>query len=468
MTEASDASEAASPEAGLDRQGLFRAFLSDRLVAPAQAFMQNEVSGGVVVLVAAVIAFAWANSPWSAAYFDLWHSHIVIETGLFTINEDLGHFVNDGLMAIFFFVIGLETKRELLHGELAGFRKAALPVTAALGGMIVPAGIYSILNATGEGAKGWGVPMATDIAFALGVLALLGRRIPFPLRVFLMALAVADDIGAIAVIAIFYTSSLSFEASMYALIILAFIFGARQVGVRSIDFYVIVGAVFWLAVYKSGIHATIAGVVLALLTPASPDRPLSAFRQEAEELLAGLGASSDDLEREQTLLNEFESAVRNSEAPLERLERHLHPWVVFTIVPIFALANAGVEVTRDAFEGAVNSPITFGVAFGLLFGKPIGIFLASWLAVRTGLAALPHGVGWIHIAGAGILAGIGFTVALFVTDLAFDAQVLKDEAKLGILSASLLAAVLGYGALRLITRPATAPAPAQQPAAVGK
>jgi NhaA family Na+:H+ antiporter len=438
------------------RRAQVREFVARRLVAPAQAFVHTEVSGGVVVLLAAMVAFAWANSPWNEAYFDLWHSEVTLRTGIVTIHEDLGHLVNDGLMAIFFFVIGLETKREILHGELASIRKAALPVAAAAGGMVVPALIYTALNAGGDGAKGWGIPMATDIAFALGVLSLLGRRVPFSLKIFLLALAVVDDIGAIAVIAVFYTESLSFEASMYALLILAAIFGARAAGIRSIDVYVLMGAVFWVAVLKSGIHATIAGVVLALLAPSRPDISAQEFQDEAEELLARLAETQPGSEQEQTILHEFEAAVRKSEAPLERVERHLHPWVVFVIVPIFALANAGVEVGRDAFEGALESPITFGVALGLLVGKPVGILAASWLAVRSGIASLPEGVNWLQIAGTGVLAGIGFTVSLFITDLAFADPALSDEGKLGILAASLVAAAAGFTLLRLFTRPAVA------------
>jgi NhaA family Na+:H+ antiporter len=322
--------------------------------------------------------------------------------------------------------------------------------------MVVPAGIYAAFNATGPGASGWGIPMATDIAFALGVLALLGRRAPFTLKVFLLALAVVDDLGAIAVIAVFYSESLSFEATMYAFLVLAIIFGARAAGVRSIDVYVLLGAIFWLAVLKSGVHATIAGVVLAFLTPAKADRDLDSFREEAGSLAARLTAEGVSAEEQQTVLNEFEAVVRRSSSPLERLERALHPWSVFAIVPIFALANAGVEVTEEAWDAARSSAVTFGIIAGLIVGKPVGIFLATWIAVRSGIAELPAGVGWPHVAGAGVLAGIGFTVSLFITDLAFDEALRTDEAKLAILAASLVAAVAGYLILRLVTRPGLA------------
>ena len=424
-----------------------------RLVRPVQDFLAKETAGGFAILAAAVVAFAWANSPWSEQYFDLWHSKITLETGVLTIKEDLGHLVNDGLMAIFFFMIGLETKRELLHGELAGFRKAALPVSAALGGLVLPALIFTAFNAGGDGARGWGIPMATDIAFAVAVLALLGRRAPFPLKVFLLALAVADDLGAIAVIAVFYSDGLSGEALIYAGLLLAVILVLRQFGVQRLDVYVLVGVLFWVAVLESGIHATIAGVVLAFLTPSRARQDVEKFRREADLFLSDFDRNRGDSDAEQVVLHEFEAAVRRSEAPLERLEHLIHPWVIFIIVPIFALANAGVQVTSEAFEGAVSSPVTYGVMLGLVLGKPIGIFVATWLAVRSGLASLPDGVTFAHVLGVGMIAGLGFTVSLFVTDLAYDAPQLIDEAKLGILVGSIVAAVAGVVFLRLAVKP---------------
>ncbi|MGD9933672.1 MAG: Na+/H+ antiporter NhaA [Dehalococcoidia bacterium] len=424
-----------------------------RLVRPVQDFLARETAGGFAILAAAAVAFAWANSPWSEQYFDLWHSKITLDTGLLTIKEDLGHLVNDGLMAIFFFMIGLETKRELLHGELAGFRKAALPVSAALGGLVLPALIFTAFNAGGDGARGWGIPMATDIAFAVAVLALLGKRAPFPLKVFLLGLAVADDLGAIAVIAVFYSDGLSGEALMYAGLLLAVILALRQFGVQRLDVYVLVGVLFWVAVLESGIHATIAGVLLAFLTPSRPRQGVEKFRSEADLFLSDFDRNRGDSDAQQAVLHAFEAAVRRSEAPLERLEHLIHPWVVFAIVPIFALANAGVQVTSEAFEGAVSSPVTYGVMLGLLLGKPIGIFVATWLAVRSGLASLPDGVTFAHVAGVGMIAGLGFTVSLFVTDLAYDTPQLIDEAKLGILVGSIVAAAAGVVFLRLAVKP---------------
>ncbi|MGD9933671.1 MAG: Na+/H+ antiporter NhaA [Dehalococcoidia bacterium] len=431
-----------------------RAFVNARLVRPAQAFMAKEAAGGIVIVLGALVAFIWANSPWHESYFDFWHAEVSLHVGDLGLEiHTLGHLVNDGLMAIFFFMVGLEIKREMLHGELAGFRKAALPVMAALGGMIVPALIFTAFNAGGDGAKGWGIPMATDIAFAVGVLALLGKRAPFPLKIFLLALAVADDLGAIAVIAVFYTESLSLEAVAYAALFLGILLALRQLGLRRVDVYVMLGFLFWAAVLASGIHATIAGVVLAFLTPAGPLQPVERFRAEANELLGRFDANRDDAEAEQVLLQEFESAVRRSEAPLERLERMIQVWVAFAIVPIFAIANAGVHVTGDMFEAAVQSPVTYGVMLGLMFGKPIGIFLFSWLAVRSGLAALPRGVRYIHILGAGMVGGVGFTVSLFVTELAFEDPIITDEAKLGILVGSILAAIAGCLFLLTFVKP---------------
>lgn len=420
--------------------------LAGRLLRPIQAFVGTEVAGGVAVLAATIVAFAWANSPWDGRYFDLWATSVDISAGRLSLHQSLGHLVSDGLMTLFFFVIGLETKRELLHGELAGVRKAALPVAAALGGMIVPAAVFLAFNARGDGAAGWGIPIATDIAFALGVVALLGNRVPFALKVFLLALAVVDDIGAILVIALFYTDSLSLEASLWAIGIVVTIICARRAGIQSIAVYALLGAALWFAVLKTGVHPTIAGVVLAILTPASTARASRPLPEEAAELLSGLEA---DPESAQTRLNELEALVRRNEAPLERLERRLHPWVVFFVVPVFALANAGIPITADSLETATTSAVSAGVFFGLLLGKPAGILFATWLAVRLRVATLPPGLGWNHIGGAAVLGGIGFTVSLFVTDLAFEGSPLAESARLAILAASVAAAVAGYVLLRL-------------------
>ncbi|MGE5597123.1 MAG: Na+/H+ antiporter NhaA [Hyphomicrobiales bacterium] len=426
-----------------------RAFVAERLVRPIQLFVQTEASGGILLLAAAVVAISWANSPWDDAYHDLWHARFALDANLFTVDEDLLHLVNDGLMAIFFFVVGLEIKREVLQGELASPRRAALPVAAALGGMIVPALIYTAFNAGGDGAHGWGIPMATDIAFSLGALALLGRRVPFALKVFLLALAIVDDLGAIAVIALFYTDDISFEALAWAAVMLAVIVGARRSGIRSTDVYVALGVLLWFAVLKSGIHATIAGVALAMLTPAQPLFSRREFERSSAQLLSAYRAALEagDEEAQQAILGDFERLASGTESPLDRLERVLHPWVSYLIVPIFALANAGVAVSGDSLRDAAQSPVTAGVAIGLVVGKPVGIMLFAWLAVRLGFARLPDNAGFAQLLGVGMLAGIGFTVSLFITNLAFSSETLVADAKMGILGGSLVAGVIALAYL---------------------
>lgn len=423
-----------------------RSFVSERFVRPVAAFVNTEASGAILLLAATVAALAWANSPWDGSYVDFWHARLSADFNLFRIDETLGHLVNDGLMAIFFFVVGLEIKRELVRGELASPRKAALPVAAALGGMLLPAIIYSAWNAGGDGARGWGIPMATDIAFAMGVLALLGTRAPFSLKVFLLALAIVDDLGAIFVIALFYTESVSFEAAAWALILAATIFGAGRAGLRSTDVYVVLGIAFWIAVYKTGVHATVAGVALAMLTPARPFYSQRAFESNAMDLLVSYRHARDrgDHENAQQILGEFEELSRDTESPLDRLEHQLHPWVSYAIVPIFALANAGVSLSGGLIADAVESPVTLGVVLGLVIGKPLGVVIACLLAVRLGLAQLPSNTHFGHILGIGLVAGIGFTVSLFITGLAFSDPSLADEARIGILAASFVAGVIGF------------------------
>ena len=427
-----------------------RGFVAGRLLQPAQAFVRTEAASGAVLLAATALALAWANSPWSDFYADLWRSRITIETALFTFDESLRQLVNDGLMAIFFFVIGLEIKRELLHGELASRGRAAFPVAAAAGGMALPALIYTALNLGGDGAAGWAIPTATDIAFALGVLALLGDRVPFALKVFLLALAVVDDLGAILVIALFYTDSLSLEAAITAAGLLAVIVASGRLGVRNLFVFAALGAIFWLAVFESGVHATIAGVVLALLTPSRPRTSAEgAVDAEGRALLDGLPeARREGKEAVQTSLIAFEGALVGAEAPLDRLERMLHPWASYAIAPVFAFANAGLDLSGGALSAAGTSAVSAGVLFGLVLGKPAGILMASAVAVRTGVASLPEGVRWRQVAGASVLAGIGFTVSLFITSIAFDSAARESEAKAGILAASLIAGVCGYAVLR--------------------
>lgn len=417
----------------------------------AQAIIHNEVVGGFTLLVAAMAALIWANSPWSEIYRQFQDATITMGAGSFAIEEDVKHWVNDGLMAIFFFVVGLEIKREVVHGELAGVRRAALPVAGALGGMIVPALIYLGFNIGGEGVRGWGIPMATDIAFALGVLALLGDRVPSQLKIFLLALAIIDDIGAILVIAVFYTEQLSWTALATAAMVLGLILAMLQGGMRTPLIYIVMGLLFWGAMLQSGVHATIAGVLLGVLTPARSWFSERTFADSAEAQLHRFRHALDEEDHEAAgaILGEIEELTRTTEAPLDRLERLIHPWVSYLVLPLFALVNAGVTFSGDMLKEAMVSPVTFGVLVGLMIGKTAGVTAFSWVAVRLGLAEFSGDLTWAQMAAIAPLSAIGFTVALFITELAFTEGTLADQAKVGILAASLFAGVIGYVTLRL-------------------
>jgi NhaA family Na+:H+ antiporter len=427
-------------------------YIARHVLLPAQAFVRTEAASGVILLAAAVAAIVWANSPWDTAYADLWDTTITVDVGLFSISDDLRHWINEGLMTFFFFVVGLEIKRELVHGELGDLRRAAAPAVAALGGMAVPALIFLALNAGGHGARGWGIPMATDIAFALGVLALLGRRIPSEVRIFLLALAIVDDIGAILVVAIFYTEGLSFDALGIALLLLGVIAVMRYAGVQGANAYFLVGALLWAAMVKSGVHATIAGVVLGLLTPANPYFGKRAFAASIEPLIARFrdAVAEGDEEKAETVLGQVEELAERTEAPLERLERLLHPMTSFAVIPLFALANAGLNLSGGVFRDSLSSPITLGIILGLVIGNPVGIVGFSWVAVRLGITSLPAGMRWVHVVGIGLLGGMGFTVSLFITGLAFEDAGQISEAKVGILAASVIAGLAGYTFLRAV------------------
>jgi NhaA family Na+:H+ antiporter len=421
-----------------------------RLVArPLREFLDTEVAGGVALLAAAAVALIWANSPWSDSYETLLTTELSFRVGSYEIAEDLHHWVNDALMALFFFVVGLEVKRELAHGELSDPRKAAFPSVAAVGGMVVPALIYTAFNLGGDGSAGWGIPMATDIAFAVGVLALFGNRIHPSLKVFLLSLAVADDIGAIVVIALFYTSNLNVVALLIAAGLLGVVALLRALRVIWMPLYVLVGAAVWLATYESGVHATIAGVALGLITPMRPRRDPS---QDPVGSLDPDPVRLEDSESEGFAPNEVRAwRLRTQErvAVGEYLEHVLHPWTSFVVVPIFALVNAGVSLTGDDISNALSSPVTLGIVAGLVVGKLAGISLFAYAAQRIGFAEVPEGVPGRQIVAAAAIAGIGFTVSLFIAELAFDEAVLIDEAKVGILVASVLAAGLGALVLRL-------------------
>jgi NhaA family Na+:H+ antiporter len=411
----------------------------DTLVDPFKRFLHIESAGGFVLLIATVTALVLANSSLADGYLAFWKTKVGFTLGSFTMIYSLQHWINDGLMAVFFFVVGLEVKRELVMGELNDLRQAALPLAAAFGGMLLPACIYLLLQHGEPGARGWGIPMATDIAFVVGILAVLGSRIPNSLRVMLLSLAIADDIGAILVIAIGYTESLSYISLLLACAGIMVILAFMKLGVRNVALYVFLMAMIWFEFHESGIHATIAGVICGLLTPARAwfsEGMLNAVIGRTSIFLQGGGWRSAT-ERYQTL-RLMEAASRKSISPLERFETGLHPWVGFVIMPVFALANAGVPIQADAF----GDPVAMAVAAGLLFGKPLGIVLFSWLVVKTGIARLPAGVGWGAVLGGGVLAGIGFTMAIFIAGLALDGPQL-DAAKVGILFGSALCAALG-------------------------
>jgi NhaA family Na+:H+ antiporter len=430
----------------------------ERIVRPFQDFANKQSSGGLLLLAATVIALAWANSPWGESYAALWHTKLTVGVADFSITKDLTHWINDGLMAVFFLVVGLEIKREVLVGELSSARNAVLPVAAALGGAVVPALIYLLINAGTKGSAGWGIPMATDIAFALGVLALLGQRAPTTLKVFVTALAIVDDTVAVLVIALFYTSEISWGALGVGAAFLAALIVANVLGVGRTLVYAVLGSGLWLCFLLSGVHATIAGVLLALTIPATSFINPQAFLERSRYVLDRFekaGEKGENVlanEERQAALHALNHATYKLEPPLHELEHTLHPWVVFAIMPLFALANAGVPLGGD-IVGALASPVTLGIVSGLVIGKQLGITLFAWLAVRSGVSELPEGIGWRHIYGAGWLAGIGFTMSLFISDLAFSEDSLVETAKLGILCASLIAGVVGWTILRGASRP---------------
>ena len=406
-----------------------------RVVAqPLSRFLHVEAAGGILLIVATIAALIWANAR-PASYESFWSTEVRIDVGNYEFAEDFGHLVNDLLMGLFFFVVGMEIKRELVAGELRDRKAVALPAMAALGGMIVPALIFLAFNAGGDGRDGWGIPMATDVAFALGVVALLGSRVPASIKVLLLTLAIVDDIGAIVVIALFYTSDLEPTFLVFAAGVAVVVAVILRLDVTYPPIFLGLGLLLWLLVYESGVHATIAGVVMGLLTPGTARQT----DLEADEFVNVL-ENRGDLHASDVRVAAY--AIRGSVSACDRLIDGLHPWTSYVIVPLFALANAGVQL--DGGQLTDPSAVFVGVFLGLVIGKLVGISAFSWLTVRVGLGRLPAGTNWAHIVGVGTVAGIGFTVSLFITGLAFEPVALQDDAKIGILTASIIAAIVGW------------------------
>jgi NhaA family Na+:H+ antiporter len=420
--------------------------------------MHMEVAGGVVLLGASILALLWANLA-TGAYLDFWSTELTIRVGDFTFVEDLQHLVNDGLMAIFFLVIGLEVKRELVTGELSTRQAALLPAFAALGGVVVPALIFIGVTGGGDVARGWGIPMATDVAFALAALAALGSRVPSALIAFLLGVAVIDDIVAILVVAVYYTDVVTLSWLAAALCGLVAIAALQRVEVRYLGVYVVLGLFVWFATLESGVHATIAGVAIGLLTPIRPFQDPAAVSVEAIRAAEAIGTTSGDPDTGAALWRRLSVLCREAISPLARVEHGLHPWSSFLVLPVFALANAGIVLDGAALRAAVETPLAAAVAAGLVVGKIVGLTAGTALAVRLGLSTLPPGVRWMHIVGVGALAGIGFTVSLFITELAYADPAVIDAAKIGVLGGSIVAAIIGLVILARAGRDPADPRP---------
>jgi Na+:H+ antiporter, NhaA family len=418
-------------------------------------FAKLEAAGGILLLIFTAVALIWANSPWASSYFNLWQTRLTVGLGSFVLDKPLLLWINDGLMAMFFFTVGLEIKREILVGELSSPKKAALPIAAAMGGMIVPALFYIAINVGKPGAAGWGIPMATDIAFALGIMALVGKRVPVALKLFLTSLAIVDDLGAVLVIAFFYTSKIVWFELLVGAVFLVALLAANRAGVRNPLFYALLGiGGLWLSFLLSGVHATIAGVLAAMTIPVRSSVSKEEFLERGryfiedfeESSTHGMNILTNKQQREAA--ESLESVSELVQTPLQRLEHALHPWVTFIVMPIFAFANAGVSFSNVGLFQSLTSTVGLGIIIGLVIGKQIGITLFSWVAVRIGLATMPTGVTWRQIYGVGWLGGIGFTMSIFIASLAFRGTQFLFMAKLAILTASLIAGILGFIILR--------------------
>ncbi|MEJ2883584.1 Na+/H+ antiporter NhaA [Pedobacter sp. GR22-6] len=424
----------------------------EKIIAPVSRFIHLEYTSGIVLLFSVIIAIIWANSAWHEMYHHIWEIDFSIGFDTYVLKHPLHIWINDGLMAIFFFVIGLELKREFMDGELSSFRKAILPMSAALGGMIVPALIYFVINKGTQADHGWGIPMATDIAFALALLSMAGKHVPTSVKVFLSALAVADDLGAVLVIAFFYTSGVDFTALGIAGIFLVVLIAGNRLGIRSSIFYLVLGIAVWIGFLLSGVHATIAGVLVAFTIPAVTkideviySTNLKKLTYEFEQEIPS-NSTLTTPQQHQTIQH-VKNLSMAAETPLQKIEHALHPWVAFGIMPLFALANSGIVIGADFLSSIIN-PVSIGVTAGLVIGKFAGILFFTWLMVRTGMGALPEGANWRHIIGVALLGGIGFTMSLFISGLAFKNPEFVEQAKYGILIASILAGIMGSLVLR--------------------
>lgn len=407
------------------------------LIRPLRDFLTTESAGGMLVVIAAAVAMVWANSPWSASYRSFWTTELGVSVGSFDFTLDLRHWVNDALMAVFFFVVGLEIKREVSEGELRDRRKAIVPVVAAIGGMVVPALIFVGFNAGSASVRGWGIPMATDIALALGILSLAGSRVPAGTKLFLLALAIVDDIGAIIVIAIFYGKGGERMWLVASVVAVAAALVLQRLGVNATTVYVAIGIALWFSFHEAGVHATIAGVVMGLLAPSRP---------KLQDALIDVAELTDLSSVEHALASA--RIARSSVSVVEWLEYHLHSWTSFVIVPMFAIANAGIALSADALADSMRSSAAWGVVVGLVIGKPVGILLATFLVIRSGAGSIPDDSTWRDLTAAAVVAGVGFTVSLFVAELAFTEPVV-DHAKVGVFVASVIAGVVGLSLARL-------------------
>jgi NhaA family Na+:H+ antiporter len=412
------------------------------ITSPFVRFARMEAAGGILLLVSTFAALVWANSPWEQSYHAIWSTQVDVGFGRFFLSETRHQWINDGLMSVFFFLVGLEIKREVLIGELSTLKQAAFPLIAAVGGTIVPALVYISLNHGSIAHKGWGIPMATDIAFALGVLALLGDRVPVSLKIFVTALAIVDDIIAVLVIALFYTAQIHFLSLAAGLAGVALSFGLNLLGVRKPAVYAFLGLCVWGAVLKSGVHATVAGVMFAFTIPARTYIDRAHFLKQGRWLFDRFETARPDSFEEQAAIHTLETQCELIQSPLHRIERSLQPWVAFVVMPVFAFSNAGVHVLGKVAAAATN-PISLGVALGLFVGKPIGISLFAWLAAKAKVATQPNAVSWAQIFGGSWLCGIGFTMSLFIATLAFGEGPLLDLSKIGTLAASVAAATCG-------------------------